>query len=126
MSIRTCPQCGRLSFEEDLQRREWRCTVRTCDYREPTGDPVAQLRAENILLKQQLADVETSDLPIAIQERAELRDQRDALTLRLQASEEQRSEGAEVRSMKEFLSKYLPNYDPPPDDIPEEFWDRES
>lgn len=27
-----------------------------------------------------------------------------------------------VRSMKEFLSKYLPNYDPPPDDIPE-FWD---
>lgn len=35
MSIRTCPQCGRLSFEEDLQRREWRCTVRTCNYQEP-------------------------------------------------------------------------------------------
>lgn len=35
MSIRTCPQCGRLSLEEDLQRREWRCTVRPCNYQEP-------------------------------------------------------------------------------------------
>lgn len=108
MSIRTCPRCGRLTLDEDRQRNEWRCTVRSCNYWEPVREPIIRsaehLRAENIQLRQQLADVETGNLTVAIQEAAELRDQRDALMLRLQASEQQRFRAeAQVRRVRSEL-----------------------
>lgn len=68
--------------------------------------PTDSLLAENIRLKQQLSDVETGDLTIAVQECAELRDQRDALTLRLQASEQDRfALKAQVRRVREALDE---------------------
>ncbi len=47
------------------------------------------LRARVIELENALADIETSDLTIAVQERAEFRQQRDALALRLLAKEQE-------------------------------------
>jgi len=65
---------------------------------------INQAASEIERLRQLLHDVETGDLTVAIQECAELRDQRDALTLRLQASEEQRFRAeAQVRRVREAL-----------------------
>lgn len=69
--------------------------------------PTDSLLAENIRLRRQLADVETGNLTIAIQECAELRDQRGALTLRLQASEQERfALKAQVQRVREALDGF--------------------
>lgn len=78
-----------------------------------TGQIALRMEAENIRLTQLLHDVETSDLTIAVQERAELRDQRDALTMRLQASEQRRFRAeAQVRRVRAALD--APRWKPSP------------